>query len=162
MEDDRLKILPPLYLVSTEFDCWKCGEKMPVLALLAPNVENTYEDTGNEACVLTDIVDLPDEILHFMQERAPNFKLTYSKTLDYEYYANTCPSCGILSGDFHLHLKPDGPFFPISEEEASLLILTEVPIQSPVRIDSGYHIGTGDLILHNARRKASTSPGCRS
>ncbi len=150
MDNDGLKIFPPLYLVGMKIACWKCSEKMPAVALLAPNVE----DMDDEICILTDVVGLPSNILEYVQKRVPTFRFRYSKTVGSKYYANTCPSCSMLSGDFFLHSEPSAPFFPTGEEEAARLYLTEIPIKSPVFIQAGYHMGTGDLILNHARRIA--------
>jgi hypothetical protein len=130
--------------------CWKCGERMPVVALLAPVVEGLE----HEVCILSGIVTLPDEVRSYVQKRVPTFQLRYSKTVEGKYYANTCPSCGMLSGDFFLHSEPGAPFFPTCETEAGLLYLTEIPIRGLVRIQAGYHMGTGELILNHAKRIA--------
>jgi len=150
MEDDSLKIFPPLYLVGMKIGCWKCGKRMPVVALLAPHIE----DVAGEVCILSDIISLPKEVLEYIQKRVPTFKYKYSKTVESKYFANTCPSCGMLSGDFFLHSEPGAAFFPTDDEEASLLYLTEIPIQAPINIQAGFHLGTGDLILNNARKIA--------
>lgn len=123
---------------------------MPVVAILAPKVEGA----NNEVCVLSDIVDLPEEIRTYIQERVPTFQFRYSKTVQSKYFANTCPNCGSLSGDFFLHSEPGAPFFPTSEEEASSLNLKEIPVQGTVTIQAGFHVGTGELILDHAKRIA--------
>jgi hypothetical protein len=133
-----------------KIDCWKCRKRMPVVAILAPNIE----DTDNQVCVLSDIVVLPEEVLGYVQERVPTFCFRYSKTIGSKYFANTCPSCGSLSGDFFLHSEPGAPLFPTNEQEASLLYLTQIPIQGPVRVHAGFHMGTGELILCNAKQIA--------
>lgn len=163
MEEFGLKVSPPLYLVGKKVDCWKCGARMPAVALVAPNVEGMYGDDAGEdqdgdedeeVCVLSDIVALPQNVLEYLQQRVPTFQLRYSKTVGDKYYANTCPRCGMLSGDFFLHSEPGAPFFPMDEAEAALLYLTQIPIESPVFIQAGYHMGTGDLIITHARRIA--------
>lgn len=88
MEEDNLKIFPPVYLVGMKIDCWKCDSKMPVVTILAPNIE----ETDNQICILSDIVGLPEEIIGYIQKRVPTFKLKYSKTVGRKYFANTCPS----------------------------------------------------------------------
>ena len=123
---------------------------MPVVAILAPNIENTDE----EICILSDIVGLPKEVLEYIQGRVPTFKLKYSKTVESKYYANTCPSCGVISGDFFLHSEPGAPFFPTDEKESSLLYRTKIPINDPILVQAGFHIGTGDLILKHAKEIA--------
>ena len=149
-EGNSLKIFPPLYLAGMKIDCWKCHSRMPVVAIVAPNIENT----DNEICILSDIVSLPEVIIGYIQMRVPTFKLKYSKTVGSQYFANTCPSCGSLSGDFYLHSEPGAPFFPTDEDEASQLYLTEIPIEEPVLIQAGIHMGTGELILNHAKKIA--------
>jgi hypothetical protein len=150
MGEDSLKIFPPLYLVGMKIDCWRCRSRMPAVAILAPNIE----DTGNEICILTDIVGLPENVLGYIQKRVPTFKLKYSKTVGSEYFANTCPGCSSLSGDFFLHSEPGAPFFPTDEQEASLLYITGIPIEAPVLVRAGFHVGTGEIILNHAKQIA--------
>lgn len=150
MDDDALTVSPPIYMVGMKIGCWKCGQRMPAIALVAPLVEGADDDV----CVLCDIVDLPQEILSYVQQRVPTFQLRYSKTVQGRYYANTCPKCGVLSGDFYLHSEPGAPFFPTCKDEAALLYLTQIPIQRSVRIESGFHVGVGELILNHAKRIA--------
>ncbi|PUD98353.1 MAG: hypothetical protein C3L25_12695 [Candidatus Sedimenticola endophacoides] len=131
---------------------------MPVVALVAPNIEGVCceedEIEDQEVFILSDVVTLPSNILEYLRNRVPSFKLKYSKTVGAKYYANTCPSCGMLSGDFYLHSEPGAPFFPMDEEEAAQLFLTEVPIEEPVIIQAGLHTGTGELIVKHAQRIA--------
>ena len=147
--EDSLKISPPLYLVEGIETCWKCNKQTQVFSLLAPNIENTE----NEVCMLSDIESLPSEVLSFIQQLAPNFKLTFSKMAGNEYYGNACCKCGVLIGDFFLHSEPDGAFFPGGEEEAKSLYLVEVPIVEVVRAEASLHMGSGDLILENAKKR---------
>lgn len=152
MDEDELKLLPPLFMIGKKIACWKCEGKMTVVALLAPNIVDVEEE--NEAIVLSDVVELPQPILQYIQSRVPTYKYRYSKTVGGKYFANTCPSCGVISGDFFMHSEPGGPFFPTNEEEAKSLYITEVPLNGPVSIKAGYHIGTGEMILEYARKIA--------
>ena len=129
---------------------------MPAVAIIAPNVP----DAQGETCILSNIRSLPGPMRMFIQKRFPSFRLKYSKTTESEYYANTCPKCGMLSGDFYLHSEPGGPFFPTSEEEAALLTLEEIPMEGPDEVESGWGVGTADLILkHGKRKTAAAVPG---
>jgi len=120
---------------------------MPAVALLAPHVA----DAEGNTCVLSDIYELPDEILIFIKMRVPTFKLKHSKTVGQKYYANTCPKCGVLSGDFFLHSEPGAPFFPIDNKAANTLYMTEIPLSHPVTVKASINMGTGDLILKHAK-----------
>jgi hypothetical protein len=148
MNGDALVISPPLYLVGKKINCWKCGHLMPAVALVAPHVD----DTEDEICILSDIASLPREVFDYLKQRVPTFKLTYSKTTGTKYFGNTCPNCGMLSGDFYLHSEPGAPFFPTDENEAASLYLTEIPIPGKVRVKAGCHMGTGDMIVNHAKR----------
>ena len=80
---------------------------MPVVAFLAPSVEGA----DDQVCVLSDVVALPKDLLGYVQKRVPTYQLSYSKTVQGKYYANVCPKCRMLSGDFFLHSEPGAPFF---------------------------------------------------
>lgn len=125
MFEELIQINPPLFIAN-------CGADMPVMAIIAPNVS----DTEKAVCILSKIQELPRSVLDFIQERFPTFKKKYSKTMGYKYYANTCPKCGVLSGDFHLHSEPGAPFFPTTDEEASELTIESVPIKSSFKVSS--------------------------
>ena len=149
MVDDTLLIQPPLYLVGMKIYCWQCQSKMPVVAIVAPNVSGIEDDV----CILSEIAELSGDVLEYVQNRVPTFKYRFSKTVRAKYYANTCPSCGVISGDFFLHSEPGAPFFPTDEDEASSLYLVEIPIKNKkIEVRSSFHVGTGELILKYAKR----------
>lgn len=143
MDDRKKKINPPLYLASTTISCWRCGAEMRVVGLVAPKVP----DMEDEVCILSDIIELPVPVIDFIQKRFPNFKRTFSKMAQTEYLANTCPKCGVLSGDFYLHSEPGGPFFPESEADAASLDIEQIPLNGPIEVEAGLGIGSGDMIL---------------
>jgi len=130
MNDSNLLIRPPLFLVGKKIHCWKCQAKMPVVTLLAPYIN----DTENQVCLLSEIKRMPKELKEYIQKRVPTFKVKYSKTVRGSYFANTCPKCEMLSGDFYLHSEPGAPFFPTEDTEASFLYMTEIPLSSPIKV----------------------------
>ena len=142
------KIMPPLYLIGKKIHCWRCDSKMPVVALLAPNVE----DTDNQICLLSDIVELPKDVLAHIQNRVPTFRLRFSKMAGQKYFGNTCPKCGVLSGEFFLHSEPGAPFFPENEKDARSLYLTEIPLSTAISVKASLSMGVGELILNNAKK----------
>jgi len=150
MNDDLLIISAPIYLIGMNIECWKYGKKMPVVALLAPDIEGSE----NEVCILSNIVSLPEKIRDYVKKRVPTFQQRYSKTVKDKYYANVCPNCGMLSGDFFLHSEPGAPFFPTSEHEAALLYLTTIPADGKIQVQAGVSMGVGELILEHAKRIA--------
>jgi hypothetical protein len=145
------RIDPPVYLASMTIGCWRCGREMPAVAIIAPNVP----EAEGEACLLSNIRSLPGSLRTLIQKRFPFFRLTYSKTTESAYYVNTCPHCGMLSGDFFLHCEPGGCFFPTSAEEAQCLAGEELPLDTPVDIEGALGMGTADLILECGRRRTA-------
>jgi len=77
MDEDKLTIEPPVYLIGKMYSCWRCGTKMPVVTILAPKVEGT----AGEICILSEITELPDAVVAYIQGRVPTFKLKFSKTI---------------------------------------------------------------------------------
>jgi len=69
-----------------------------------------------------------------------------------KYFANTCPACGVLSGDFFLHPEPGAPFFPTTEDEAQNLFITESPLSNDIKVSASCGMGVGDLILSHANK----------
>ena len=148
MPDGLIQIDPPLYVAHTMIARWRCRAHMPAIALVAPNVPETDGEIG----ILSQVEELPEVVLGFVRNRFPSFRLKYSKTSGSRYYANTCPKCGVLSGDFHLHSEPGAPFFPTTEEEAKHLTLDAVPLTGPIGVRAGLGMGAGNLILEHARK----------
>jgi len=140
--------MPPLYLIGKKIYCWRCDSKMPVVTLLAPHVENAE----SEICLLSDIVELPKDVLSHIQNRVPTFRLKFSKMAGQKYFGNTCPECGVLSGDFFLHSEPGAPFFPENEKEAKSLYLTEIPLSTAISVKASLSVGVGEMILNNAKK----------
>ena len=153
MHDESIRIDPPLYLAHTMVSCWRCGAKMPALALVAPNVA----EADGEICILSEIEELPEAVLHFVRNRFPSFTLRYSKTAGSPYYANTCLRCGVISGDFYLHSEPGAPFFPTTEGEAKQLTLEAIPFGGP-HYDTRGRRGWGRGLDSGTRKKADGSP----
>lgn len=148
MDDENLKINPPLYMIGRKTSCWRCGAIMPVIALLAPKVD----DTEDQVCILSAIDDIPKEVLSFIQSKVPTFVLKYSKTVGRKYFANTCPKCRAIYGDFFLHDEPGAPFFPSDEEESKSLYIKEIPLSKPIKIRADLGLGVGEIILSNAKK----------
>jgi len=148
MDNDKLKINSPLYMIGRKASCWRCGAKMSVIALLAPKVD----DTEDQVCIFSGIENIPKKILSLIQSKVPTFVLKYSKTVGKKYFANTCPKCKVIYGDFFLHDEPGAPFFPSDEKEAKSLYIKEIPLSEPIEIGAGVGIGLGEMILKNAKK----------
>ena len=144
----KLEVSPPLYLLGIKVTCWRCNSRMPVVTLLAPRVA----DTEDQVCVLSNIEKIPQEILGIIQKRVPTFQLRSSLMAGSKYFANTCPNCHVIYGDFFLDSEPGAPFFPVSEEDARSLYLTEIPLSKSTKIDASPGFDVGEMILSTGVR----------
>ena len=143
-----LTINPPLYMIGKKVHCWRCDTKMPVVALLAPHIEDGYD----EVCIISGIEKLPEKVRSFIQSKVPTYIFRYSKTVGQKYFANTCPQCKIIYGDFFLHDEPGAPFFPADENDAKLLYIKEIPLNGSIIIEGNAGFGAGEMILKHAIR----------
>lgn len=145
-----IKLATPVFLVGKKIPCWKCNARMTVVCILAEKYD--VKEDEKSFGILFDITKLPPEILRFTQRKVPTFKRVFSKTTESHYFGNTCPQCGVLSGDFFLHCEVGAPFFPTEEREAKTLYQTTIPLNGPVTVEAGMGFGSGELILKHARK----------
>lgn len=47
----------------------------------------------------------------------PTVKFAYTRTTGTRYWANTCPHCHAVQGDWNLYAEPGGPFFEVGQYE---------------------------------------------
>ena len=100
--DDAVAVEVRLYLLTANAACWKCGRPQDVVAIAAQGLSEGGEpipDTQDpkSLVVLSAIVEMPSELLAFMQQRQPRYQKQYSRTAEMSYYANTW-QCGALFG----------------------------------------------------------------
>jgi hypothetical protein len=69
MDSGCLTISPPIYMAGMKIGCWTRGERMAVVALLAPTVEGA----GDQVSVLSVIITLLKGLLCYVQKRVPTF-----------------------------------------------------------------------------------------
>jgi len=127
----------PYLLAFAKRICWKCGQNIPVVAPAATNyyhLEQIDEDDPDNEVVIwvkgenptlfsyLQSADLP--AMEYFKKVHPQFKYTFSKAIQFSYWANTCKSFGILQGDFELHDEPGGPFFPIVYDPIDIKIVS--------------------------------------
>lgn len=100
------------YLVSSAA-CWSCQDEMPVY---------TWDGHRPWGADVPPPTPVPSTV-----------KLAHSRTIGREYWANVCPSCESLLGDFYLHLTPAGPFYGLK----SNAVLTAIVRQLELCADEG-------------------------
>jgi len=155
--DDAVAVEGRLYLLTANAACWKCGRPQDVVAIAAQGLSEGGEpipDTQDprSLVVLSAIVEMPSELLAFIQRRQPRYQKQYSRTAEMSYYANTC-QCGALFGDHYLVSEPGGAFFPEDPAEAARIEMNHVPCSPPLLFQCDYSMGSvGEMIWENARR----------
>jgi hypothetical protein len=152
-----LTVSTPLYLVESNEACWTCNNSQVVIALATDHIlddsagDPTQPDQSALFTLLSDIEEMPVEVYEFVAAQHSRYKKHYSKTVEFEYYANIC-TCGANFGDWYLFCEPGGAFFPESEEDARLVKLIELPFRGRLEFSCSYSQGAGDLIRDNAQR----------
>lgn len=146
---DELVILQkPIYLVETTRKCWKCNNIIPIFGVAnrrdkkAINVPS-YDDMDDVSNYRPErdyyhkhfgfslrffeyIQGMSNEDLHKIKVIAPDYQLRFSKTVGYKYFANTCPHCKMIQGDFELYEEPDEGFMILyNEKDVTLHVLDE-------------------------------------
>ena len=150
MADDTVTLNPPIYLVTGQEECWRCGELQRAVELVA-ELTPSGPDDGAHLASLSNIEELPDEVLDLITERHRPFRLHRSKTAQQEYYTNFC-QCGANFGDFFLHSEPGHAFFPLDEETARSMTVEELPLSGPIEVRASFGAGTEEFILAHAQR----------
>lgn len=96
--DNKIDI-PKAYYRHGFCNCWKCHREIIVFAW--PKSEDL--EFG-----IPTVRPVPRTI-----------QFRYSKTVGHQYWANTCPYCNSLQGDYYMDSEPEAPFFGIIIEEDS-------------------------------------------
>ncbi len=154
---DAITVEGRLYLLTANAACWKCGQAQDVVAIAAQGLSEGGEpipDTHDprSLVVLSAIVEMPSELLAFIQQRQPRYQKQYSRTAEMSYYANNC-QCGALFGDHYLVSEPGGAFFPEDLAEAARIEMSRIPCSPPLLFQCDYSMGSvGEMIWENARR----------
>lgn len=82
-------LIPKEYYRTTYVECWRCNK--PILVFSWPDLENERQ--------------APKE------PRPKTIQYRFSKMAGSKYWANTCPYCKSIQGDFFLYSEPDSPLF---------------------------------------------------
>ena len=129
--------------------CWKCGQSTRVYGFVIPSGHDVSEDAqadppekavagaegyradstvprwinSNESVAIQFVRYIPPAVVRRIQRLSPNYRVDYSRQAEESYWMNHCEHCGMKQGDFNLFCEPGGAFFPVTEEECSLITL---------------------------------------
>jgi hypothetical protein len=92
------------------------------------------------------IIELPPLIAKMLKAEAPLYRPAFSKTTQTTYWANDCPSCKVLQGDFNLFEEPGGAFFPMSVEQVRKMKASRLPVPFDALGEPSFAIREADLI----------------
>lgn len=121
-----MQVWEPLFLMTSVYRCWRCGENSPVAAVLA---ERWIDLIGSErqarrdplpdaqhVVMLSGIERMSAGLELALAEAAPHIRRGRSRTAERTYYMNHCRACGAHFGDFFLG-DAGGPFWAWSPDE---------------------------------------------
>jgi predicted RNA-binding Zn-ribbon protein involved in translation (DUF1610 family) len=86
--------IPETYFRTAYNDCWKCGKEILIFVWPGDSMHSHKLPSG--------------------LERPKTIQFRYSKMAGTKYWANTCPYCNSIQGDFFLYSEPDSPLFGFS------------------------------------------------
>ncbi len=159
-EQADMIIKAPILVAKNSSRCWKCGKETPLIAMGGLNFimqnysgDNSkkieWSQVSNRLFLFSNITYLPKQIIDIIQSQYSSFKLTYSRTVQGKYWANTCIHCNSLQGDFFNHNEPDGAFFPMSKKEGLEIELLSIAYQHDIPIVGGNHYRNDVIPTHN-------------
>lgn len=102
---------------------------------------------------VSNITDVDPRALSHIRHFSPAWRPGYSKTAGYSYYANHCPHCARLQGDFMIFNEPGGAFLPNSSIQAAKIKLFK--INEPIFLNGGTCFTTCDFyedMTHTSER----------
>lgn len=124
------------FIAQVTTSCWKCREQTSVFGFILPAEHETLEideedDVRNawyrhdEPTIVHYVTDLLPTVAARIKTLSRNYRVDFSKTTQSAYWMNHCERCGMKQGDFEMYCEPQGEFFPMDEQAASMIVLRE-------------------------------------
>ena len=154
-EEGRTELLPPVYSVESETECWRCGKESGVATVAAESFvapREPEEPVEPDLYVFSGIEYLPEELVEEVRKVNSGYRSRFSKTAGVSYYMNHCASCGAQLGDFYLHSEPGGAFFPTTPRAARAVRLRRLEVAGRPTITGSPSMVFPNLILEYAAR----------
>jgi hypothetical protein len=101
-----------------KMDCWRC--KSRDMMVCAPMIVH-----NSSIELLYNVTRMDKELRLRMEELFPYYRLVSSKKTGLTYFANTCPVCGMFTGDKHLH-GVNGVFGPSTKADTLKVVDTGI------------------------------------
>jgi hypothetical protein len=140
---DEDSIGPPYHIVIGASRCYRCGGAYEVAAIAGSHPDG-------HACFVTHAESMPTALLDAVRDQIAVYRKVFSKSVGHQYYANICPHCDALSGDFFLH-QPGEVFGVMTPDDAyGLRIISVGPAVTGPIIGSSMFSSSLDLIFEVA------------
>ncbi|KAJ79744.1 hypothetical protein SAMN04487774_10840 [Enterococcus faecalis] len=127
--DGNLVFSDSIMIIEGKIDCWKCNNRISVFAfgvnssnvidILENRPIDIFKETGYDIQIWRISEDIPEKIREILTKDF-GCKMKYSKTINEVYFANVCPHCDSLQGDYFLYDEPASPFGERSDSELIL------------------------------------------
>lgn len=112
-----------------KISCWRCKREISVFAFAVEsnNISDISEnqlfdverETGYDLFIWSISGDISPKIKEILKNDF-GCKDKYSKTVGGTYFANNCPYCNGIQGEFFLHSEPESPFGYLGDSELIL------------------------------------------
>ena len=81
---------------------------------------------SDEPTIIHYVSHIASNVIAHIHRLTQNYRVDFSKTTQSSYWMNHCEHCGMKQGDFAMYCEPQGAFFPLSEQDASRIVLHRV------------------------------------
>jgi hypothetical protein len=144
---NKKRMIAPIFILESTAYCWKCEMLIKVITLTSNGFIDHNNETTADFIIYGEIIELPNQLEHYLNQHFPNFYIDYSKTVNTNYYMNHC-ICQAKQGNFFLHDEPGAPFFPTEPEHCKDKILYElIGLKTPVISILSYGMTSTDMII---------------
>lgn len=144
--------LPPLFIVKSAQECWKCSQSSDVYCIASSRFLDE-DGTDNGFTIFSNLEKIDILVEKLIKEYIPLYRPDYSKMVEGVYYMNHCQHCSAKMGDFFMHSEPGRAFFPMTEYSAkkiTIFQLTDISVKVALNGNPGYQVP--DLINQYAER----------
>ena len=126
---------------------WQLSEHDGLSMMMCESSHTIYSWSENPSFSgVSRITDIDPRALSQMRHYSPIWRPGYSHTAGTSYYANHCPHCARIQGDFMIFSEPGGAFLPASPDQAGRIQLHK--INEPVFLKGGTCWTSHDFFEH--------------
>ncbi len=144
--------IPPIYLVRSYENCWKCRKETEVHCIAASSfIEHDY--LIDDFVTIFKLTSCDNVLADLINRYAPFYKPDYSKQAGSRYYMSHCQWCGSKLGDFYMHNEPEGAFCPVNEVQGMEITLFHLrQFHGPIVVNGDFGMSSPCYISEFAKR----------